>query len=90
MLLAASVSLTPEQHRLRAQIAANTRWAYDDPKAGTRNARAGFEARFEREVDPEGVLDPAERRRRARAALKAHMARLALASSKGSRSEGPA
>lgn len=82
MLLAAFAPLTPEQRRLRAQIAANTRWANDDPKAGTRHARAGFEARFERQVDPDGVLDPKERRRRAHAALKAHMARLAFASSK--------
>ncbi|HET9255759.1 MAG TPA: hypothetical protein VFO16_11215 [Pseudonocardiaceae bacterium] len=39
-------------------------------------------ARFEREADPDGVLEPAERARRAQAARRAHMQRLALASSK--------
>ena len=76
------MALTPEQRSLRASIAANTRWAKEDPKAGTHKARAGFEARFEREVDPDGTLDPVERKRRARAAMRAHMQRLALASSR--------
>ena len=34
-------------------------------------------ARFEREVDPEGLLAPAERERRAAAARKAYMLKLA-------------
>ena len=43
----------------------------------TRAARSGFRQRFEREVDPMGVLRPAERARRADAALRAHMLTLA-------------
>jgi hypothetical protein len=43
-------------------------------------ARAAFLDRFEREVDPAGVLDPAERARRAEHAKKAHFLRLALKS----------
>ena len=39
-------------------------------------------SRFEREVDPEGVLDPRERARRAEHAKKAYFIRLAAASSK--------
>lgn len=43
----------------------------------TRPARTAFAARFEREVDPLGVLAPAERALRAEAAMRAHMLRLA-------------
>lgn len=46
----------------------------------TSRARATFLAGFERRVDPTGILPPKERARRARAALKAHMTRLALRS----------
>lgn len=41
--------------------------------------------RFEREVDPDGVLTPAERARRADHARKAHFARLSLASARSRR-----
>lgn len=75
-------TLTPEQRRLRAQIAANTRWAREDPTANAARGQAGLLAKFENDVDPDGTLDPAERTRRAEAARKAHMLRLALASSK--------
>ena len=64
-----------------AQIAAHTRWAHTaDRAAATEPARTAFIARFERQVDPEGVLPPAERRKRAESAKKAHMLRLALKS----------
>jgi hypothetical protein len=43
--------------------------------------RAGFMAKFEREVDPDGVLDQDERERRAKIALELHMTRLAYKSS---------
>jgi hypothetical protein len=46
----------------------------------TAAARAAFRSRFEREVDPDGVLPEAERLRRADMARKAHFARLALKS----------
>jgi hypothetical protein len=36
--------------------------------------------RYEREVDPDGTLDPRERARRAEYAMRAHMSRLALRS----------
>jgi hypothetical protein len=39
-------------------------------------------AKFEREADPQGVLDPAERARRAEHLRRAHFTRLALASSR--------
>jgi hypothetical protein len=47
----------------------------------TKPARAAFLARFEREVDSESKLSPAERARRAEAARKAYFIRLALRSS---------
>jgi hypothetical protein len=37
-------------------------------------------SRFEREVDPDGTLPPAERAKRAESARKAHFARMALLS----------
>jgi hypothetical protein len=46
-------------------------------KAGTRQARSAFLAKFEAEVDPEAKLNPAERRQRARFALRLYMTRLA-------------
>lgn len=51
-----------------------------DPAAHTAPARAAFLSRFEREVDPDGVLEPEERARRAEHAKKAYFLRLALAS----------
>ncbi|MGH3574069.1 MAG: hypothetical protein ACRDUW_19985 [Pseudonocardiaceae bacterium] len=47
-------------------------------------------ARFERQVDPDNTLAPAERARRAEAARRAHMQRLALASSKARRARSVA
>ena len=41
--------------------------------------------RFERQVDPEGILDPAERAIRAESAKKAFYSRMALASARARR-----
>jgi hypothetical protein len=82
-LLAKRARATPVQRSLQARIAANTRWAHEpDRTAATRPARAAAVSRFEREVDPDGVLPPAERARRADSAQRAHMQRLALRSSR--------
>jgi hypothetical protein len=68
---------------LIARIAAAERWARTlDRVAATEPARRGLRARFEREADPEGVLHPAERARRADALFTAHMLRLARASAR--------
>lgn len=48
-------------------------------KTTTTAARAAFMERFRHQVDPDNVLDPAERDRRAGYALREHMARMALA-----------
>ena len=78
-----------DEHRTRdraviARIAAAERWARTpDRRAATEPARRGLRARFEREADPEGLLDASERARRADALLCAHMLRLARASAQG-------
>lgn len=76
---AAHSSLTPEQRSQRAKIAARARWANSDTEKGTRPAREAFLARFEAQVDPDGVLDPRERARRAESAKRAHFQRMAYA-----------
>jgi hypothetical protein len=83
MLLATSVSLSPEHRSLRASLAAETMHAKNDPHKITANACAGFLTKFLREVDAATPGFPeAERVRRAEHLIRAHMKRLALASSK--------
>jgi hypothetical protein len=72
--------------RLRARIAANTRWAFEpDRTAATAAARRARDEKFLQLVDPEGVLDPRERALRAEAARRAHFLRMAAASAKARR-----
>lgn len=69
-----------------AKLAAHTSWAKtEDRSARTQAARDGLLAKFEREVDPGGVLDPAERAARAESARRAHYQRLALKSAQARR-----
>lgn len=69
-------SNTPER-RLRARAAAHRSWALTpDPAARTAPARIAAWERFERLVDPDGVLAPAERARRADHARRAHFAEM--------------
>lgn len=83
-----SAPLTPEERRLRASIAANVRWSREkDRTAATAAATAASLARFEREVDPDGVLPPEERARRADNARRAYFQRLALKSSRARRAK---
>jgi len=77
--------LSPTERSLRARIGAYSLHALRDPHETTKAARAGFESRFEREVDPDGVLDPAERARRAAMARKAHHSRMAFLSAQSRR-----
>lgn len=72
--------MTPAERSLRARIAAHTRWAgCDDRRAATAPATRAFLDRFEKQVDPDGVLPPDERAKRAKNARSAHFSRLALA-----------
>ncbi len=71
------------ERRLAAQVAVHTSWANTTDR--TARAMHGVEARwrrYEARVDPDGVLPPAERHRRAEHLMRAEMARLALASAK--------
>ena len=64
-----------------ARIAAHESWARTPNRtARTAKARAALMATFELQVDPHGVLSPAERAVRAESARKAYFARLALKS----------
>lgn len=72
-------SLTKAQRSQRARLAANSRWAKGDRAEGTQAARDAFLQRFVTEVDPDGVLDPVERDRRAESARRAYFQRMAFA-----------
>jgi hypothetical protein len=54
-------------------------------KTNTLPARQAFLARFEAEVDPDGVLEPAERARRAEYARRRYFTQLALATAQSRR-----
>jgi hypothetical protein len=82
---------TPNERALRARLAAHISWARtEDPKARTAAARQAFADRFDRLVDPDGVLEPGERARRAEHLRKAHMTSLALKSAKARRAKAAA
>lgn len=70
---------------MQARLAAHTMHSKHDSRDTSAKARAAFMAKFEAEVDPDGVLPEAERARRAEHARKAYFARLALASAKARR-----
>jgi len=54
--------MTPQQRRLRAQIAANARWSRPMARADQADAaRSAIFARLERQVDPDGELRPEQR-----------------------------
>jgi hypothetical protein len=67
-------------HVARGRIGGLTTASRHDMQAVSRPGREAFLARFEREVDPNGVLPVTERARRAEAAKKAYFAGLALKS----------
>ena len=67
----------PEEMALRGRIGAFTTHARHDSREITAPAREAFLSKFEKEVDPDSVLDAEERSRRADYARRAHFARLA-------------
>lgn len=78
-----SVPITPKQRSMRAQMASHRSWANTaDRKARTEPARQASLNRFERQVDPDGTMDPAERTKRADAARKAHFSAMAYKSAR--------
>jgi hypothetical protein len=78
--------MQPSERVLLARLAAHSKWAKTpDPTAATAPARAAFNDRFEREADPDGILEPLERSRRAEHLRKAYFTRLALKSAQSRR-----
>ncbi len=74
------------ERSLAGSLAAHESWANTpDRAARTAPARAALLARFEREVDPDNLLEPAERGRRAEHKRKAYFQRLALRSAQSRR-----
>jgi hypothetical protein len=74
---------TPQAHRLASRAGAYESWARTpDRTARTAAARKALFTKFERQVDPNNELTPAERAKRAEYARKAYFTRLALASAK--------
>lgn len=84
--MAASVSLSPSERSQRARIASWAQKKKHDPKETTRKARETYRASFYQGI-PED-LPPAERDRRADAAFREHMARLAYLSARARRKGG--
>jgi hypothetical protein len=75
--------MTPEQRRLRAKIAANARWSRPMARADQADAaRSAVFARLERQVDPDGTLNPDERALLIRAAARRLSATLNAAKSR--------
>jgi hypothetical protein len=71
--------MSDSEKRLRAQIAAHESWARtEDRTERTERGRRAFEARFERQVDPDGTMAPSARVQAAESARKAYYAKLAL------------
>lgn len=81
-----SANLTPAERSMRAQLGAHASWANTaDRSARTAAARRAALRRFERQVDPDGTLDPQDRQRRAEHARKAHMLKLSMAAARSRR-----
>ncbi|TAL08225.1 MAG: hypothetical protein EPO00_07575 [Chloroflexota bacterium] len=66
--------------RTWGKIGGLTAWANNEPEVMVGPAHAGFRRRFERLVDPDGLLSPREREIRADRARRAHMLTLAAKS----------
>jgi hypothetical protein len=72
-----TLAVDAEEMARRGRIGAHVTHSRHDARELTAPARAAFLTTFEKQVDPDGVLPPDERRRRATHARKSHMARLA-------------
>ena len=82
------MALSPKERVLHSRLAAHKLHSKYDSKELTAPARRAFLERFEKEVDPAGLLPEAERRRRAGHAKKAYFTKLALASSRARKKGG--
>jgi len=74
--------VSPDERALISRMGAHALHSRHDSKAISQPARDAFMARFKRQVDPDGVLPPAERERRAAHAKKLYFTQLAFKSAK--------
>lgn len=77
----AAADETEKMRSMRGRLSAYDSWARTEDRATrTWPGRKAALDRFDREVDPDGVLTPQERAKRAEWARKAHMQRMAMKS----------
>jgi len=81
----AQSATTPGERTLRARAAAYRLHSLYDSRELTTKARAAFNDRFYRQVDPDNRLSEAERARRAECARKAYYVALAAKSARARR-----
>ena len=84
-----TLEFDPAEMAARGRIGAHVTHSRHDGRELTAPAREAFLSKFEREVDPDGLLPPEERRRRAEHARKAHMARISRLSAIARRKPEP-
>ena len=75
--------------RTWGRIGGLTAWSRNDPETMVGPAHLAFRRRFENLVDPDGLLDPAERSIRADRARRAHMLTLSARSAQVRRKDAP-
>lgn len=81
----AMAETTPTDRVLQARLAAHALHAQHDSRRLTEPARRAFLDRFEHQVDPEHLLGPRERERRAEQARRSYFTALALKSARARR-----
>ena len=84
-----TLAFDPEEMAQRGRIGAHVTHSRHDARELTAPAREAFLSKFERDVDPDGVLSLEERRRRAEHARRAHMTRIARLSAIARRRPAP-
>jgi hypothetical protein len=75
-----TLQIDRDEMRRRGRLGALVKHSRHDPAEHMSKARDVFNARFEKEVDPEGILPAEERQRRAAYARQAYFQRLAMKS----------
>ena len=77
---------TPQERRLLASAAGNMSWAKtEDRSARTEPARQAFNQRFYNQVDPDRILPPEEREKRAENARRAYFAEMSRKAARAAR-----
>ena len=71
---------TESELSMLGRLGAHSLHAKYDSKKTSEAGRQAFLRSFEQQADPDGILDPTERARRAEHLRKAHMTRLAMLS----------